>query len=78
MRLVYRGLRLDRWHRLGRGRSRIGRLFVVVHGFLEALDRLADVGAEVFQFLGAEYQYDNNQDDDPVFPVKNAHVAAPL
>src|SRR5689334_12306951 len=78
VRLVHRGLRLYRRNRLGRGRVRVGRFFVVVHGFLETLDRLADVSAEVFQFLGAEYQYHDNQNDDPVFPVKNAHAAAPL
>ncbi|MOA63266.1 hypothetical protein D3C78_1889380 [compost metagenome] len=80
MRLIHGlgGLWLNRWNRLGRGRCRIGRFLVIVHGFAKALDRLADVSAEVFQLLGAEHQYDNNQNDDPVFPVKNAHVAAPL
>src|SRR5690606_35672904 len=51
------------------------RLFVVIHGFAKALDRFANVAAQTFEFLGAEYQYHDNQDDDPVFPVKNTHEA---
>src|SRR5450830_78373 len=70
--------RVARWAGWRRVSGGVGRLFVVVHGLAKALDRLAHVGAEVFQFLGAKYQNDHHQNDDPVFPVKNAHAAIPL
>eukprot|EP01133_Synstelium_polycarpum_P006032 gene6033-6994_t len=48
--------------------------FFITHGFAKPLDRLTDIGTQGLEFLGAENQYDHHQNDDPVFPVKNAHV----
>ena len=55
VRLVQRrsGVGLRRSSGLCRRNHRLGRLFVVVHGFAKALDRFADVGAQVLEFLGA-------------------------
>src|SRR5690606_4313172 len=48
------------------------RLVVVAHALLEALDGGAQVSAEGLQFLGAEQQHDDYQDDQQFFQA-NAH-----
>src|SRR5471030_3179369 len=50
--------------RSGGGRRRL--VIVTAHAILEALDGLADVGTHVADFLGAEHQHDDDQQDQPV------------
>src|SRR5690606_4555381 len=52
----------------------LGGAVLGIHGLAEALDGLAQIGTQVFQALGAEYQDDYDQDNQPVFPVENAHA----
>src|SRR5262249_38976732 len=65
--------------RLRLGRRRIGlelRLCVaVLHALAEALDRRADVLADVAEALGAENQRDNDQHDEPVPDAETTHDA---
>ena len=65
--------------RAGLGMRRVGlqlrRVLVValVHALAEALDRGTDVLADVAQALGAEYQRDDGQHDQPVPDAETAH-----
>src|SRR5690606_30785859 len=79
LRLGVEGLRLVQLLAGRRGGLlRLGRLVVVaVHGLAEALDGFAQVGAQVLEAFGAEYQNHHDQDDDPVFPIENAHAISP-
>src|SRR6185369_6437381 len=63
---------------LGWRRSWLRRLLVVIlHAILEALDGFAQVGTDIAQFLGAEYQHDDYQDDQPVPNAHRTHYKTP-
>ena len=47
------------------------RLFIVIHGFSEALDRVAEVGAQALEALGAEQHHHDHQNDQEL-PDANA------
>ena len=50
-----------------------GRLVVVLHALLEALDRFAQVLAGIAQALGAEDEQHDHQHDDPMPDAQTAH-----
>src|SRR6266446_7303123 len=79
LRLLFLGFALDRLTgdllRIFAGRRRLF-TFRGLHAFLEALHCTAQVLADVAQLLGAEDQYDDEQDDQPVPDAQSTHSAS--
>src|SRR5689334_6826205 len=62
-----------------RRRRRIGRARrAVADAVLEALDRAAEVAADVLQLLGAEDQHDDQEHDQPVPDAERTHGGSPM
>src|SRR5881296_2580088 len=56
-----------------RHRRVLGRLRAALHAVLEALDRGAQIAADVLQLLGAEDQHDDQQHDQPMPDAETTH-----